>query len=167
MKAITLEQLKALFSTAQFRSLSMFGALSEPCIEFLLQHGEIGATDSDEQLFSQGEPSEDFYIILSGQLGYYRHNGIERVYLRSYRPGEQLGFASMIGLHERRGDAMVESSGYVLKVPCELFHEVCQRYPDDFVIFLINMTREMSREIIDLDSICANLRTQVNKLSKV
>jgi len=160
---MSVDQLTVDFPLEECRALSLFGALSQECITFLLEHGDLGESTAGEKLFIQGEASGCFYIVLNGQLSYFRHNGIERVYLRSYRQGEQLGFASMIGLHERRGDAVTEIQGYMLRVTSDLFHEVCQRFPQDFVIFLVNMTREMSREIIDLDSICADLRTQVKQ----
>lgn len=163
MNIISADQLQKVCSLEKCRSLSLFGALSSDCIAFLMEHGDVGESDAGEMLFQQGENSFCFFIVLSGRLGYYRHNGTERVFLRSYQPGEQLGFSSMIGLHERRGDAVTENEGVMLKVTSDLFHEVCQRFPEDFVIFLINMTREMSREIIDMDSICADLRTEINR----
>lgn len=165
MKKLTVEQVLERFPISRCRALSLFGALSEGCISFLLEKGDLSYSDVGEKLFIQGQASGDFFILLDGQLGYYRFNGVERVYLRSYHQGEQLGFSSMIGLHERRGDAITEYPGYVLRITVDLFHQVCLNYPDDFVLFLINMTRDMSREIIDLDSICADLRTRVNESS--
>ncbi|WP_432474638.1 cyclic nucleotide-binding domain-containing protein [Amphritea sp. HPY] len=163
MDILTARQVSERFPLSRCRSLSLFGALSNDCISFLLDNGELGYSLPGEKLFQQGQSSGDFYIVLEGRLSYYRFNGVERVYLRSYSEGEQLGFASMIGLHERRGDAVTEIQGYVLCITADLFHQVCQNFSEDFVIFMINMTREMSREIIDLDSLCADLRTRVNE----
>ena len=62
----------------------------------------------------------------------------------------------MIGLHPRRGDAVVEKEGYLLEISTELFHKLCEQYPEMFMIFLINITREMSREISHLDQLYAD-----------
>ena len=49
----------------------------------------------------------------------------------------------------------MEKPGYVFEITAALFHDFCDKFPEDFKIFLINITREMSREISHLDKICA------------
>lgn len=163
MKVVQHNLLGELLPVTYCQSLSLFGALTEDCILWLLKHGEVQQCDEGEQLFTQGECSSFFYIVLTGELGYYRHNGIERVFLRNYKSGEQLGFSSMIGLHERRGDAVAHQEGYMLKITCDLFHEMHNVYPEQFGVFQINIARELSREVIDLDAQCADLRTKLNR----
>lgn len=142
------------------RELSMFGALSRDSVDFLFSQGKVLDCNSGTVLFECGERSDQFYILLSGRVAYYRCDGDAQVYIRSFKRGEQIGFSGMIGLQNRVGMGVVEQHTTVLEISCELFHQVCDRFPADFVIFLINMTREMSREITDLDAICSRLNTR-------
>lgn len=138
--------------------LSMFGALQQDTVEFLMHEGKLLQFEPGEHLFRTGEESDHFYIILSGNVGYYHNNGEQLVHIRSYRAGEQIGFVGMIGLHPRRGDCIAEQPSCLLEVSAELFQRVCAERAEQFAIFLINMTREMSREISDLDNICSRLK---------
>ena len=133
----------------------MFGALSDSCVSFLLEHGKLIEYTAGDHLFSLGDASDQFFIILTGQVAFYQTADGHKTYIRSSRAGEQIGFVGMIGLHARRGDAVIEQSGLLLEVSSALFHQVCEKFPEDFVIFMINISREMSREISHLDALCA------------
>ncbi len=141
------------FSTDFCHGLSMFGALSDASLDFMLQRGRILQADAGEALFSVGEKSDMFYVVLAGSVRFFqaKDESAMKVPLRKYQVGEQVGFVGMIGLHQRRGDALMEESGYLMEISSELFHQLCEKFPEMFQIFLINITREMSREISQLD----------------
>lgn len=153
-------EIQTQFPISHLHGLAMFGALSEECVRFLLERGEIGFYQSGEQLFVKDSESDGFYVVLSGDARFYKPKADEErmVGLRCYGPGEQIGFVGMIGLQKRYGNAVMETDGYVLKVPVALFHDFCERFPEEFKIILINITREMSREIADLDTLCTELK---------
>ncbi len=65
----------------------------------------------------------------------------------------------MIGLQARHGNAVMQKEGFVLEISSALFHELCDIYPEDFKIFMINVTREMSREIAQLDNMCGSMQS--------
>ncbi len=157
MKQIIGSKARSLFPISHCSDLAMFGALSRDSIRFLFEHGRILSYQRGEVVLKRGELSDRFYIILQGCLGYYRFDEEDAIHIRDFKPGEQMGFVGMIGLHARQGNAVVEKDCYLLEITSALFHEVCDNFPSDFVIFMINMAREMSREISDLDAICARL----------
>ncbi|RTE64773.1 cyclic nucleotide-binding domain-containing protein [Amphritea opalescens] len=158
MKAVTLTELEQRYPEGFCQSLSMFGALSDESLHFLLQQGTLLSVQPGDRLFSIDDMSEQFYIIIKGAVRFYQHRPQDgaSVPIRLYDEGEQIGFVGMIGLHPRRGDAVVEKEGYLLEISTELFHKLCEQYPEMFMIFLINITREMSREISHLDQLYAD-----------
>ncbi|WP_051560218.1 Crp/Fnr family transcriptional regulator [Marinobacterium jannaschii] len=157
MHALSPYEIQRRFPPEFCRQLSMFGALGEECVHYLLHEGSVMMIENGEQLMQKGDLSDHFYILLTGRLAYFRYIGDSPVHVRSFAPGEQVGFVGMIGLIERLGDVFAEEETVALQVSCDLFHQVCERYSADFVIFMINMTREMSREITELDAKCAEL----------
>ena len=159
MQCFTYSDVNEIFSVGFCQELSMFGALAPACLEFLLSEGKINKYDKAETVFSPGEDSTQFYVVLSGLVSFSRPKGDKKIFIRRFNLGEQLGFVGMIGLHERRGFAIAEEQAYLLEISSELFHKVCEKFPADFVVFLINITREMSREINDLDALCTELNT--------
>jgi len=153
MNVVSFDELQQQFPEGFCQHLSMCGALSEESLNFLLQQGDLLSFQAGYQLFRTGADSAKFYVIINGSVRFHqlRENDGERVPLRLYVAGEQIGFVGMIGLHERRGDAIIETAGYLLEISSALFHQLCEQYPEMFMIFLINITREMSREITHLD----------------
>lgn len=157
MHLISEAELKQQLPEGFGRNLSMFGALSDDCLNFLLQEGKLWQTEAGDKLFSLGDRSDMFYILLRGSVRFFqpRKKDGEMVSVRLYNTGSQLGYVGMIGLHERRGDAVVEEGGFLLEISSDLFHRLCEQFPQMFQIFLINLTRDMSREISHLDQLCA------------
>lgn len=153
MQELQYSEQRGQFSTDFCHGLSMFGALSDDSLDFMLQRGRLLQVDAGETLFSVGDKSDMFYVVLKGTVRFFQakdESGI-KVPLRKYQIGEQVGFVGMIGLHQRRGDALMEESGYLMEISSELFHQLCEKFPEMFQIFLINIAREMSREISHLD----------------
>jgi len=157
MKALSQSEINRRYPPEFCRQLSMFGALGEGCVRYLLQQGEVMQMEGGEQVMARGDRSDHFYILLQGQIAYFRYSGDWPVHIRSYGQGEQVGFVGMIGLIERMGDVFAEEDSVALRISNELFNQVCERFSADFMIFMINMTREMSREITELDAKCAEL----------
>jgi CRP-like cAMP-binding protein len=160
MKQISNSEVETLFPVSHCSDMAMFGALSQDSITFLLEHGRVLHCLQGETLLKKGDISDRFYIILQGSLGYYRYDDSEAIHIRDFHLGEQIGFVGMIGLHVRKGDVLIIKDSYLLEITSSLFNEVCDSFASDFVIFMINMAREMSREISDLGEICARLRSQ-------
>jgi len=160
MKQIIGSKARSLFPISHCSDLAMFGALSRDSVSFLFEHGRILSYERGEVVLKKGDFSDRFYIILQGCLGYYRYDDADAIHIRDFNAGEQMGFVGMIGLHARQGDAVVEKDCYLLEITSALFNEVCDNFASDFVIFMINMAREMSREISDLDAICARLSSR-------
>ncbi|WP_299198360.1 cyclic nucleotide-binding domain-containing protein [uncultured Amphritea sp.] len=158
MKVISFAELDKQFPQGFCQHLSMFGALSQESLGFLLQQGTLYRAEVGDQLFKLGDSSDHFFVIIDGSVRFYQHrdNDGELVPLRLYKAGEQIGFVGMIGLHQRRGDAVIETEGHLLEISSALFHKLCEQYPEMFMIFLINITREMSREISHLDQMYAD-----------
>ncbi len=157
MQALSQSEINRRFPPEYCRKLSMFGALGENCVSYLLSEGEVITMEDGELIMAKGDRSDHFYILLEGRVGYFRYSDNQPVHIRSYGRGEQVGFVGMIGLIERLGDIIAEEGSAGLRISCDLFNQVCEGFSADFIIFMINMTREMSREITELDAKCAEL----------
>jgi len=160
MKKLSYTDLKSQFPPSVCRDLAMFGALPDDSLTYLMEEGNLYHGKPGDPLYSLGEKSESFFVILSGGTRFYKAKEAcgQMVKLRHYGPGEQAGFVGMIGLQKRHGNQLVEDEGYLLEIPVELFHRFCEKFPEEFKILMINITREMSREIADLDAMCTEYK---------
>ncbi|WP_370277186.1 Crp/Fnr family transcriptional regulator [Pontibacterium sp.] len=138
----------------------MFGALPDASLTYLMEEGNLYHSMPGDVLYALNDKSESFFIVLSGGTRFHKAKEAcgQMVKLRYYGPGEQVGFVGMIGLQKRHGTQIMEDEGYLLEIPAELFHRFCEKFPEEFKILMINVTREMSREIADLDAMCTEYK---------
>ncbi|MGH1462148.1 MAG: cyclic nucleotide-binding domain-containing protein [Neptuniibacter sp.] len=142
---------------ADFTHHSVFGALPEKEILWLLKHGEIFHLKPGSILFLNGDRGDSFFVILSGSLEYSKYHEGHYAYIRDYAEGEQIGFVSMIALHDRVGKAISPKESIILKVDSQLFHEFHQHAPIEFGILLMNLARDMARSFRQVNNLIVEL----------
>ena len=135
------------------RGLPSFSALEDSVITDLLRGGTIIKLARGEYIARYDEVAADFQIVLRGELAYYKHCGDHDVLTRHFRQGEQVGFDEMIGLVNRDGTDVATQESLLLTISNEQFFEMHVRYPAEFGIFMLNLARELSREIEMLEDV--------------
>ncbi len=153
MKSLATEQLLRDHSLSAFAHASTFGALPESSILWLLQRGNIHHWDQGESLFQQGEAGNSFHVILDGKVSYYKYHDGRYGYIRDYERGEQIGFMSLIALHDRVGRAEAHQDTITLEIDSELFHAFHDHAPLEFGILMMNLAREMARTLRAVDNL--------------
>jgi CRP-like cAMP-binding protein len=147
MKLISAEQLLENRELSSFTSASVFGALPEASILWLLQNGKIHSLEKGECLFTAGQAGCSFHVILDGQVGHYKFHDGRYAYIRDYKAGQQIGFMSMIALHERVGRAEASQDTMTLEIDSSVFNEFHNNSPLEFGILMMNLAREMARTL--------------------
>ena len=153
MRAISSKQLLETRKLSSFTNDSVFGALPESAILWLVNKGKIRALEKGEYLFAQGQPGNSFHVILQGQVSYYKYHEGKYAYIREYRVGEQIGFMSLIALHDRVGRAECHENTVTLEINSTLFQAFHNEYPTEFGILMINLAREMARTLRSVDNL--------------
>lgn len=147
-----------------FRELSTFGALPDEVIQRLLQNGRVITLDAGDVLYTVGERSDAFYIVLSGKVNTYmpRHDGGWTV-ARCHEPGDDMGFVPMIALQDRPASTEAEVDSVVLEISCGQFLELQRQEPDAFGVILLNLVRGMARAIIRMAAVLAEQDNELHK----
>lgn len=153
MKILPAEQLLEKHALSSFTNASVFGALSELSIGWLLQQGTIYSLEKGEYLFTHGQPGNSFHVILEGCISYYKYHDGRYAYIRDYKAGEQIGFMSLIALHDRVGRAEAGQSATTLEIDAQLFHDFHNKDPMEFGILMMNLAREMARTLRAVDNL--------------
>lgn len=148
-----------------FSELSTFGALPTEAVLRMMSKGRLIRLDAGERLYSVGEPSEAFFIVLGGKMNSWmpRQDGGWTL-ARCHEPGDDMGFVPMIALSDRPATTKAEIDSVVLEVTCGHFIDLQQQEPDVFGVMLLNLARGMARTIINMASIMAEQDTQLHKI---
>jgi signal-transduction protein with cAMP-binding, CBS, and nucleotidyltransferase domain len=133
--------------------LSTFGALSNGVIVKLLHEGVIRYYQKGEYVTRLDQVAEDFQVVLSGCVAYYRRFEGRDVLTRQFRQGEQVGFDLMIGLLNHNGTDVAQQESLVLDISRGQFFKLHVDFPADFGLLMINLARELAREIEILENV--------------
>ncbi|WP_067099397.1 Crp/Fnr family transcriptional regulator [Marinomonas atlantica] len=126
---------------------SIFGALSPSAIDFLVNRGAMLHIESREQLFADGDKGDSFYIIIEGTLNYYLDSNNASSLIRKVSFGQALGYVTMISLCPRNGYAVADTDTTLLEIDYNVFGEFHDRFAFDFGILILNLSRDMARNI--------------------
>jgi CRP-like cAMP-binding protein len=133
--------------------LSTFGALSNGVIIELFHEGVIRHYQKGEYVTRLDQVAEDFQVVLSGCVAYYRRFEGCDMLTRQFGQGEQVGFDLMIGLLNHNGTDVAQQESLVLDISREQFFKLHVDFPADFGLLMINLTRELAREIEILENV--------------
>ena len=133
--------------------LSSFGALSNDVIADVLKNGVIRHYQKGEYVARMDQVADDFQVILRGRVAYYRRFDGCDVLTRYFDQGEQMGFDQMIGLLKQNGTDVAQEDSLVLDISCQQFFKLRIDFPGDFGLLMINLAREMAREIEILETV--------------
>ncbi|MBN0989120.1 Crp/Fnr family transcriptional regulator [Amphritea pacifica] len=152
MKTITAEDIHTRLPQEKIRQGSLFGALTDDCINFILEQGRILELASGEKVFDAGDSGNAFYVVLEGSLSFVKLHDGKRYNTRDIGFGEEVGFVAMIALHNHAGYAVANCDSRVLEISSDLFARVHENYPFDFGIITLNLARDMARNIRKLSN---------------
>lgn len=148
------------FPLDHLRELAFFGALPDQVIVHLMEMGEVFELDNGHVLYDNGSKPEAFHIILSGKISLYRSYLGKSVMTRTYMPGEQVGFAAILALHDHKGAAIAEGETWILRITAAQFFELYDSASEEFAVLMINLARGMARTIDSLTKKMALLQEQ-------
>lgn len=136
-----------------FRELSTFGALSDEAIRALLAAGEISSYPKGFSRDVSGVAPGQFYVVLQGDIAYYQHSEGHDVLTRHFRSGEQMAFDVMIDMRPVSGVEVAVEDSLVLCLTSDQFFQFHIDYPSEFGLLMINLSRELAREIAMLEKV--------------
>jgi len=135
------------------QELSTFGALSDKVILDLVTNGKIEQLDKGDYIAHNREKADDFQVVLQGRIAYYKRQLGHDVLTRYFSRGEQMGFDEMIGLINRDGTDVAVADSLVLSISSSQFYNLHVEYPGEFGILMLNLSRELAREIEILEDV--------------
>ncbi|MDH3633445.1 MAG: Crp/Fnr family transcriptional regulator [Gammaproteobacteria bacterium] len=135
------------------RELSTFGALSDEFIVDLLNNGVVKRYAKGEYIARLNQVAAEFQVVLQGKFAFYKHSEESDVLTRYFCAGDQVGFDLMIGLIPHNGIDVATEESLILDISSEQFYDLHVNFPADFGLLMINLARELAREIALLEDV--------------
>ncbi|MEX6502768.1 cyclic nucleotide-binding domain-containing protein [Pseudomonas zhanjiangensis] len=145
MQTLDLAALSATLPAEAFKQMSAFGALSDSFLEQVLATGELLRLTPGETLYRQGEVADCFFVILQGRMTIYQDGEAGRQITHIGGDGESIGFPAMLAMRPRLLSGEAASECIVLKITSQGLARLQELDSQQFSIFFINLSRDMSR----------------------
>ncbi len=153
MGTVSADSLIEQLGASYFRELSTFGALSDEAIWALLNLGAVRHREKGSCRDVSGLAPGQFYVVLQGNIAYYQHRDGYDVLTRHFRTGEQMAFDVMIDMRPVSGIEVAVEDSLVLSLTSDQFFQFHIDYPSEFGLLMINLSRELAREIAMLEKV--------------
>jgi signal transduction histidine kinase len=124
----------------QLRATPLFAELTEEHLERLAKHTEPLHLDPDEYLIREGDPAEDLYVVVAGELEITKRSGKADVYLNRVGPGSIQG--EIAGLERGQRMASVRAVGKVdvLRIPYAALGDLLASGPEAVLALIRTIT---------------------------
>ncbi|MFD1383778.1 cyclic nucleotide-binding domain-containing protein [Rhodanobacter aciditrophus] len=155
MNTIQISQCVEDITPERLKTGSIFGALSPSGIQYLVNEGELLHFSKGESVFENEDKGDFFYIVITGEVAFYKKHSTNATLIRRVSFGEALGYVTMISLTQRLGNARAEKDAILLKVDYNLFAAFHDKHAFDFGILILNLSRDMARNIQKLSNTIA------------
>ncbi len=135
------------------RDATVFAALRHETVDLLLDRAEPMTVRAGESLLREGEPGGDLYVIRSGRVEVFRERQREgdrrrlRVTLAELGPGDCLGETSLLGTLPRTASVVALTDCALSRFRNAELHALCDRDAREFALLMMNLGREVSRRL--------------------
>lgn len=152
MKLISYNELAPDITPLKLQEGSICAALSEDSVLFLMSEGEFFSAQKGEPVYEYGDETDGFYIVCEGIVDLYKKHNDGICHIRSVEMGEEFGFVAMISLVPRIANSFARNNCILLKVSIPLFHQMHKKFPFDFGLMTLNLSRDMARTINNMSN---------------
>jgi len=133
--------------------MPVFGALSEPALNLLLEkskHAEVAAGD---WFFREGDEARSMYVLESGHAVVTRQWQGREIELNRFGPGDCFGEMALMDLHPRSAAVRaIEDCVAIEFGPDEMLH-LHEADLEQFALLQMNLGRELSRRLRATDEL--------------
>lgn len=138
-------------------SHSLFGGLTSEQVQCLRPYLEEEVFSPGSYIVREGELGTRLFFILSGQVEVLKSlepdkamggSEVENVQLTILGPGDAFGEMAIIDVQPRSASVRVlETRVRTFSLSCASLHKIHRKYPEIFVLLVLNMAREISRRL--------------------
>jgi CRP-like cAMP-binding protein len=132
------------------QSMSIFGAIRDDIVEFIIERAPPLIVSAGDYFFREGDIADSMFVLEAGEAAVVK--GDDGHLLRHVVAGQCFGEMSLIDLAPRSASVRAITDCTALRITSGCLYDVYGKDVEQFAIIEMNMAREVSRRMRELDA---------------
>lgn len=142
----------------RLREVGLFGGLNDTAVETLARAHEVVDVPAGHSVYREGEPGREMFVVLEGEIELFRDVAGVPMHVASVARNDWFGEMSMLDILPRPSTARAVTPARLLRLTAHDLDVLYRRDLKAYTLLVLNIAREMSRRLRQVDSLLANLR---------
>lgn len=135
------------------QEMPVFGGVRTDTLEFMLRQAPVVHLRKGEFFFLEGDEGDCAFLLEQGRAMFWKDFEGSRYPMRMLDQGECFGEMAMIGLYPRSGSTQAIDDCQAIKITYEMLYGILRQEPEQCIVILMNMARDLSRRLRDADNL--------------
>ena len=127
--------------------MPIFGGVSEETVRSLHAQAEIVSVGQGDLFFDQGAPADAVYVLEQGQAVVLKSWQGHTYRLNSLQVGDCFGEMSIIDMAPRSAAVEAVEDCRAMRLSTAELYDLYRHRPDQYLLIVMNMAREISRRL--------------------
>lgn len=136
----------------QLAELALFGGLSASGLADFARLAKPRKIAASEVVFSEGDLSQEIYVVAEGHFGVYRSQAGVEHRLAELGPGDFFGEMAFIDMQPRAGTVRAEEDGFLWMWASSAMRATYKSDLKTYTMLVMNVAREISRRLRRADA---------------
>ena len=146
------------------QSTSMFGAIDDTAVAFLLERAELRSVSQGECFFEQGEEGGSAFLLERGEASVIKVWKGQEHRLRRLGAGDCFGEVALLDFGPRSATIRADQDCRAIELHARDLRALAKANVEQFALVYMNLGRELSRRLRDADDRLFRTRVEFGEL---
>jgi CRP/FNR family transcriptional regulator, cyclic AMP receptor protein len=129
------------------QSMPVFGAISEPSLQLLLDHSRLVELPAGQFFFREGEAASSMFVLETGRVALLKAWQGQEHLLHALAEGDCFGEMALMDLCPRSASVRADTDCRALEISAAALLALFERDAEQFALIQMNMGREVCRRL--------------------
>ena len=133
------------------QQMPIFGGISDEALQFLMARTKTVHVPADDYFFHEDDLADALYVLEEGKVSITKCWESKDCLIRYLSKGDCFGEMALIDLCPRSATVCAVEDCCAIELPMAALHELYQKNPAQFAMIQMNLARELSRRLREVN----------------